>query len=268
MRDGMNGRGTWAWILVAAALGAGTEAGAEAAPPDAREAERDAFSSPVRADAPVTHRSVAEQEARAQEAARQREAEEGDGRDADLLWIEAGGGAAFVDLVTFRQQNFYPSAERTQGFGPMASLAAGFRVKWFTVGGRATLTTLPGAFDLGTLGLDLGLRIPFGFLEPNIRLGVGYGWVGRADFTDPRLSDTSVYGLVVDGGAGLDLYFGDFVSVGARADVAVLNLTRQDVRNCGMAGATDCDVAGVDLREDGDSVGLQVRAQAHLALHF
>ncbi len=254
--------GAWAMLwLLAGASGAAAQRGGDTA------SSRDVLVEPMHRDVPVADRSVAEQEAAAREAERMRE-EEDDGRDADLLWLEAGVGAAFVDLVTFRQRNFYPSAERTRGFGPLGAFAAGFRVKWLTVGGRATFTALPGAFDLGTLGLDLGFRIPFGFLEPHVRIGVGYGWVGQANFDDPRLSDTSVYGLVLDGGVGLDLYFGDMVSIGASGSVAVLNLTRQDVRNCGMAGATDCNVAGVDLRDDGDSVGLQVRAQAHLALHF
>ena len=236
----------------------------------AAAAGEDPLAAPADASAPVVDRSVAEQEAAEREAERERAEAEDDGRDADLLWVEAGLGGAFVDLVTFRQQNFYPSAERTQGLGPMAEVAAGFRVKWLTLGARASLTTLSGAFDLGTVGLDVGLRIPFGFLEPHARLGLGYGWVGQADYQNPRLSATSVYGLVVEGGVGLDLYLGDMVSIGATASAAVLNLTRQDVRTCGSGGASspDCNVAGVNLEEDGDSVGLQVRGQAHVALHF
>ncbi len=257
--------GLWALVLATAPAAAVAQADQGAA-----AGGEDPLAAPADASAPVASRSVAEQEEIEREAERERAEAEDDGRDADLLWVEAGLGGAFVDLVTFRQQNFYPSAERTQGFGPMAEVAAGFRVKWLTLGARASLTTLSGAFDLGTVGLDVGLRIPFGFLEPHVRLGLGYGWVGQADYRNPRLSATSVYGLVVEGGAGLELYLGDLISIGATASAAVLNLTRQDVRTCGGGGASspDCNVAGVNLEEDGDSVGLQVRGQAHVALHF
>lgn len=189
---------------------------------------------------------------------------EDEGRD-DVLYLELLGGYSYVDLAQFSQNNFYPSIDRFQGSGYFGGAALGFRFAIFRLGARATIAKYAD-FDLGTATAELQLRLPIPGLEPFARVGVGYGWVGAADYSTPAESETSVYGLVVDVGGGLDLYLSKSVSIGAGIDAVFLNLTRQRV-DMGCTG-TDCMVEDVDLQEDGDAVGLQMRAHGHLGLHF
>ncbi|MDW8363868.1 MAG: hypothetical protein RMK74_15855 [Myxococcales bacterium] len=199
------------------------------------------------------------------------EEEEDDGRDADLLWIEGGFGYSYVDLGQFSRDNFLPHIERYRGSGYAAELAAGFRVTFLAVGARATLASYPGSgdfegFEVGHVALEATARLPTPVLEPYARLAVGYGWVGSANYDVPAMSETDVYGLVASVGAGLDLYLDRIFALGVGMEGAFLNLTRQELRD-GCMGS-DCEVATVELSEDGDALGLQLRLMARASLHF
>jgi hypothetical protein len=191
--------------------------------------------------------------------------EEDDPRDTDILWLEPQFGYSYVNLAVFKQSNFLPAAERREDNGYFVGLGLGFRIKFFTLGGRVAFAQYSD-FDVGTAGLDLGFRIPIGAFEPYVRLGIGYGWVGNADYSDPGVSQTDVFGLAADAGAGLDIYFNEYFAIGLGMDAAVLNLTRQDVRD-GCSGGV-CDPGNFNLEEDGDAVGLQLRAHVHLSVHL
>jgi hypothetical protein len=115
---------------------------------------------------------------------------------------------------------------------------------------------------------DLGLRIPIFFIEPYFRAGIGYAWMGQVDFNSLGDSSVSVFGLTIEAGAGVDIFLNDYISIGGGVDVAFLNLTRQRLDMCMDVGGAMCNVGGVDLQEDGDSVGFQLRATGHLGLHF
>jgi len=219
--------------------------------------------------APVIHPAVGTSSPQAQPAAQQQE--EDDGRDADFLWLEVGFGYSWADLAAFSNNNFVPGVQQLKGSGYAGHAAAGFKLFIFTFGARGTVASYPGAerpFDLWSLMFDLGLRIPILFAEPYIRAGIGYAWLGSIDFTSVGDSSVSVYGLTIEAGAGIDIYLGKFVSLGAGFDLAFLNLTRQRLDNCMSTGGAMCDVGGVDLQEEGDSVGFQVRATGHIAFHF
>ena len=109
-------------------------------------------------------------------------------------------------------------------------------------------------------GLDIGLHLPIPVIQPYVRVGVGYAWMGDADYADPMLSQTDVYGYTIDAGLGLDIKLARFLSLGAGFDAAFLNMTRQSL--------SDGNVTGVDIQEDGDAVGLQIRLHAQLTLHI
>lgn len=224
-----------------------------------------AASSPPAAQRPPPQTAPAPQTAPPPTAQPPRE-EDGDGRAADLLWIEGFFGYSYVDLVQFSQDNFLPRIERRDGSGWTFGAAAGVRLSFLMLGGRGTLASYPG-FDLWTVTGEVHLRLPVAALEPYFRLGFGYGWVGQANYDVPEASEASIYGLVVDGGAGLDIYLDKIVAIGAGIDGVWLNLSRQRIDQDGCETA-DCMVGEINFREDGDAAGLQLRLHAHASLHF
>lgn len=192
-------------------------------------------------------------------AAREDEEDEG----SEIFYLRAGGGYTFANLVAFKQENFLPGTEEVKGSGYMGEFASGFRLGFVTLGAQAVLARFD-SFDLGHVGPQLGLRLPTPFIEPVVQVAVGYGWVGTANFSDAAASETSVFGLVADVTAGVDLELASWLQLGAHAGVTFLNLTRQDVNTACALDA--CAIDEVNLTEDGDSVGLQARGEVHLRL--
>jgi hypothetical protein len=176
-----------------------------------------------------------------------------------VFYLQALGGYSFANVVQFSQENFVPEATELSGSGLFGGVGAGFRIYWITLGAQATLASYFG-FELGTVGLDVGLHLPIPVVQPYLRVGIGYAWMGDADYSDPMLSRTDVYGYAIDAGLGLDIKLARFLSLGAGFDVAFLNMTRQAL--------TDGNVTGVDIQEDGDAVGLQIRLHAQLTFHI
>ena len=177
-----------------------------------------------------------------------------------MFCVEIPGGYSFVNIVQFDSSNFNPEAERLEGSGIVGGLALVFRLYWLTIGARASIASYFG-FEIGTAGIDLALHFPIPGVQPYIRAGFGYAWMGDADYMDPSLSTTDVYGFELDVGAGLDIKLGRVVSLGAGFDAVFLNMTRQGISMAGSAGS-------VDLEENGDAVGLQMRIHAHLTFHI
>jgi hypothetical protein len=195
--------------------------------------------------------------------ARADEEEESDGRDADLLWVEAIAGYSYVNMRAIAYDNLYPSVVALSGSGYGGGLAAGVRLSFVSIGARATLASYEG-FEVGTAAAEITLRLPTPVVEPWVRAGFGYGWHGNANYDEPSLSQTNVYGYVIQAAAGLDIYLGRFFAIGAGFDVDVLNLSRQALTlGPGMASPT-----GVDLTKDGNAVGLQLRGHVAASLHF
>lgn len=176
-----------------------------------------------------------------------------------VFYLQALGGYSFANVVQFSQENFVPEATELSGSGLFGGVGAGFRIYWITLGAQATLASYFG-FELGTVGLDVGLHLPIPVVQPYLRVGIGYAWMGDADYSDPMLSRTDVYGYAIDAGLGLDIKLARFLSLGAGFDAAFLNMTRQAL--------TDGNVTGVDIQEDGDAVGLQIRLHAQLTFHI
>lgn len=189
-----------------------------------------------------------------------RDEEEEDDEDSwGVFYLQALGGYSFANVVQFSQENFVPEATELSGSGLFGGVGAGFRIYWITLGAQATLASYFG-FELGTVGLDVGLHLPIPVVQPYLRVGIGYAWMGDADYSDPMLSRTDVYGYAIDAGLGLDIKLARFLSLGAGFDAAFLNMTRQAL--------SDGNVTGVDIQEDGDAVGLQIRLHAQLTFHI
>ena len=185
---------------------------------------------------------------------RRHHAESTSGRDFDLLWVGAEVGAAIVDLKMISYDQLLPSEINVRETGLGFGAVAGIKVKFLSVGLHLAVGKLS-EFDVWALNLDGQLRIPLDFLEPYVRLGIGYAFLGAfSGQTD--MKDVTVDGWDLQAGFGMDLYPSDFFSLGAGADFTVLNLSR-------TASPTS-----VDLTQDGAAVGVAVFLQAKAALHF
>lgn len=187
--------------------------------------------------------------------------EEDDGHKA-TLWLEAGAGASYVDMAALSNDNLYPTLVELKGFGPAVTVAAHVRIAFITVGARVSLASYTG-FEVGTATVEVGIQPATQFVQPYLRLGFGYGWHGDANYSDPNLSQTDVYGVTVEGGFGLELLISKILSIGAGLDVDMLNMHRQAVSSLDTSSPT-----AVSLMNEGDAVGLQVRAQLHAGLRF
>jgi hypothetical protein len=238
---------------------------AEAAPapaPGAPPAETTAAPPPAQDPAPTTQ--VIVMPAAPQAAEPEPPKDEKDPSDRGSFWIEPTFGYSYIDLRRFSQDNFLPEISTTQAQGFAGGLGLGFRVYWLTIGARGVAARYPDFF-VGSLLLDVALRIPIGRFEPFVRGGIGYAWLGNPNFDALGDSEVDVHGLVGEVGAGFDIFLSRTVSLGVGVDAAFLNLGRQGDEGCVGGG---CQVGNVSLNEDGDAVGLQLRGQARLGLHF
>ena len=175
------------------------------------------------------------------------------GPGSDILWFGAELGLSVVDLKMISYDQLLPREvdvrENGLGFGAVA----GLRLKILSVGLHLAVGQFS-EFDVWAINLDGQLRIPLGFVEPYLRLGIGYAFLGSFQGTD--LDGVTVNGWDAQLGFGIDLYPVTFFSIGAGADFTILNLSRTD------------SITSVDLLQDGAAVGVAVWLQAKAALHF
>lgn len=192
-----------------------------------------------------------------------------DVRRNDVLWIEAGVGYAWIDLVQFTEENFLPSIVRTSDEGMSYFGGIGFKVSLFAIGGRVTYQTFD-AWDIGTAGLDVTLRIPAPIVEPWVRVGFAYTWMGNPDLSNGSIvlptGEVDVDGFALDAGAGLDIFLAKRFALGIGFEAVILKLKRKGA--CGTLGSGCTGITDVDLTADGDATGLMLRPHVHLSLHF
>jgi hypothetical protein len=210
---------------------------------------------------PVSSTTQAERDDAAADAARRGD-DDGDGRTTDWLWLEGGGGASYANLRAIKQENFLPELVDVTETGGHFTFGAGMRfLRFLAVGARFGYSAFD-SFGIGTVGAEVGLRIPIFFLEPYVRAGFGYAWMGAPDYQSPGISDASIYGYHAELDVGLDFFLGKYISVGAGFAANILNLTRQSF------GANPAGATTFDFTQEGNSVGIQLRGHAHVGLHF
>ena len=185
-----------------------------------------------------------------------------DSDSSHLVYIGAQFGVAYLDSVVFSNENFIPGATRQNGTGVTTGVIAGLHLWFLTVGGRFTYSSFD-PFDVGTIGLDLGLRIPFLILEPYVRLGLAYAFTASAGYGGR--TDSDVDGLALDLGLGVDFSLLHWLAVGLGVDAGFLNLTRGGIDNC---TTPTCQVEDIDFSESGDAAGLLLRFLAQVRIDF
>ena len=161
------------------------------------------------------------------------ESSEGDsGRGLSWFWIDVDGGFQHVGLETFsvNKSNLTAGLVKSEASGSYVGAGLGLQLMFLRIGPRARV----GFFDdwqLFSVGGEVGLRLPLGFLEPHIDLGGGYVALGSmsggglaAISKNARVS--GAYGRI---GGGLDIFLGSVFSVGPFASWEFMGLTRPGV---------------------------------------
>lgn len=210
------------------------------------------------------------------------EPEEDGGDPYDILWIELFGGVSYVDLRAFSNSTYFPQIVQLNGTGGAGGGAVGFRVGFFSAGVRVAVAhygvtdinttiaperTWDGSFDVGTAVGEVTLALPLPIVKPFLRVGVGLGWHGNANIEESGLAvpmnvQTTVFGWVISGAVGVDIYLVEWFAIGAAFNLDVLNMSRHAWSD--PAGSpTD-----VTLAQDGDAIGFQGRGQGSISFHF
>lgn len=194
------------------------------------------------------------------------EEEEGDGRDVDFIWFELEGGVSDVNLIAFQGGDAFGAPgslfQEVQGTGPFVGLGVGFRVFILSIGARVTYANYQN-FDIGNIGGDVTLRLPIPVVEPYVRVGAGYAWQGQANYADPAMSTSTVYGWSFDSALGIDIYLANWFTIGAGVGLNLLNMSRQSDPTADCMGATD-----ICPDQPGDAVGYQLRGFLQVGFRF
>lgn len=204
------------------------------------------------------------------------------GRGLEWLWLEAEGGVSHVGLQTFNidEKNFSAGFIPTTATGAMIGAAVGARLIFLTLGVRGRVGFYD-AWDIFSVGGELGFRIPLGNLEPHFDLGGGYTALGSYKSAvengnvQAALDTTQIRGFYVRASGGLDYYVTPVFSIGASATFEVLALTRPGADPTKLTqlkadpSLTDAQKTAADaLALEGSSVGAAVGGTAVLGLHF
>ena len=204
------------------------------------------------------------------------------GRGLSWVYIEAEGGYSHVGLRTFNidEQNFSAGFLETASNGAFVSAGVGARLVFVTLGARGRIGFYD-AWDIFSVGGELGFKIPLGNLEPHFELGGGYTALGS--FKDAvqqgafqqALDQISIAGFYARASAGIDYYIVPAFSSGARAGFEVLGLTRPGLDPSAIAqikqnpSLSDLQRKQADLLAlEGTSYGATGSLSGVLGLHF
>jgi hypothetical protein len=189
--------------------------------------------------------------------------EKDSGRGLEFFYFELEAGAAFASLDAITKSGtLIPTTSSSSGFGPMFGLSSGLRLLYFTVGPHFRFAH-NNDWDLWTLNLDFGWRVPLGRVEPHGEIGAGYARVGHsADKIADVYRDVTVSGFDIRLGGGVDYFPTNMFSIGATVDVDFLRLARSKVNPLRANAGND------GFMNDASSLGLAVTGCAVVGFHF
>ncbi len=191
------------------------------------------------------------------------------GRGLEFVYVNVEGGVQHAALTALSQSGTLLPANpgENAAFGPYVGGAAGIRLLFLTAGPRFRYAHFS-HWDLWTLNLDLGWRVPLGNLEPYVMIGGGFAKLGNSAANVTGIGDKpSISGFNVRLGSGLDYYVSSAFSVGAAIQVDLLRLSRSPT-TVGLAADGMTPAAPAAFGDDASSLGLVVNAGLVAALHF
>ena len=208
------------------------------------------------------------------EAALKDSVEDDSGRSLSWFWLDVDGGFQHVGLETFGvdKSNLTAGFVSSEANGSYVSAGLGLQLLFLRVGPRARV----GFFEdwqLFSVGGEVSLRFPLGFLEPHIDLGGGYTALGSLSTGGLAALSKSArveggYGRI---GGGLDIFIGDAFSIGPYASWEVMGLKRPgvalaDLDPTHVSSLTDAQKTAAAI--DGSGYGSTLTAGARVGLSF
>jgi hypothetical protein len=196
-----------------------------------------------------------------------------------VFWVDAEGGIESAHLETFHAnfENLAVGVLPTDGVGPAVGVGTGVRLWLLTLGirgrGAEFQSDMIGSWELWSLDAEIGIRFPLRRVEPYLTLAGGYTTTGGFQHAVAGLANgIDVYGANVRGGAGLDVFLSQTVSIGAQLTGEALMLTRdpvsvRDLLTAQQVGTLNEAKARV-LQANGASVGTALDVTGGLGLHF
>jgi hypothetical protein len=201
--------------------------------------------------------------------------EKDSGRGLSFVWLNVEGGYEHVGLQTFNidEQNFTAGFIETSANGGVIGAGLGVQLLFLTIGARGRIGLLD-AWQLFSVGGEIGFHIPIGRLEPRFNLGGGYAAVGS--FSDAVLGEetsVSIRGFYARAGGGLDFFITPVFSIGGAVSWEFMGLTRPGLSPTEIASiegrASDVEKAKAQaLAAEGSGYGSAFTATGVLGLHF
>ena len=193
---------------------------------------------------------------------------EDSGRGLEFVALDADVGPEFLGLHTLKSDHLVDSKYiDSKGTGLAAGAGVGLRLLAFTLGARFRYANFSD-WALWTLGVEGGLHIPLGRLEPYFTLGAGYASLGSFDKAKTGFNPNSAHGVDVRGGVGLDYYLSNSFSVGANLSGDVLFLSRKGRASDTTSADPEVQAASQVYAADGSGIGAGATLSAVLGLHF
>ncbi|MBM4375886.1 MAG: hypothetical protein FJ095_12435 [Deltaproteobacteria bacterium] len=196
------------------------------------------------------------------------------GRGLTWFWLDAEGGFQHVGLETFDvdKSNLTAGLVPTEASGAFVSAGLGVQLLFLRIGPRGRV----GFFDdwrMYSVGGELGLRLPLGFLEPHAELGGGYVAFGSlADSPFNVLADKAqIHGGYGRVSGGLDFYLGKVFALGPFASWEFMGLTRpgvalSDLDPTRVGSLSDAQKTAAAL--EGSGYGSSVSVGGRVGLNF
>jgi hypothetical protein len=196
------------------------------------------------------------------------------GRGLTWFWLDAEGGFQHLGLETFDvdKSNLTAGLVPTEASGAFVGAGLGVQLLFLRIGPRGRI----GFFDdwrMYSVGGEIGLRLPLGFLEPHAELGGGYVAFGSlADSPFDVLADKAqIHGGYGRVGGGLDFYLGKVFSLGPFASWEFMGLKRpgvalSDLDPSRVGSLSDAQKTAASL--EGSGYGSSVSVGGRVGLNF
>jgi len=196
------------------------------------------------------------------------------GRGLTWFWLDAEGGFQHVGLETFDvdKSNLTAGLVPTEASGAFVSAGLGVQLLFLRIGPRGRIAFFDD-WRMYSVGGEIGIRLPLGFLEPHAELGGGYVAFGSlADSPFAVLADKAqIHGGYGRLSGGLDFYLGKVFALGPFASWEFMGLTRpgvavSDLDPSRVGSLSDAQKTAAAL--EGSGYGSSISVGGRLGLNF